>query len=137
MIKFISKKTGNAHGFSLVELLTVMMILSILAAIAVPSYRRHQVKARETVLSEDLYQLRRSLDAYYADKGLYPDSLEDLIVDHYLRGLPRDPFTRVNDSWECVAPEPKEDGELAEGGCFDVRSGSDQIGTDGIPYSEW
>ncbi len=137
MMKFLLHRTGNTRGFTLVELLAVMMILSILAAIAVPSYRKYQLKARETVLSEDLYQMRRSIDAFYADKGHYPDSLEDLISGHYLRGLPRDPFTRVDDSWECLVPEPTDDGELAQGGCFDVKSGSDLIGMDGVPYNEW
>ncbi|MCF6177849.1 MAG: type II secretion system GspH family protein [Geopsychrobacter sp.] len=131
------KSMRNRRAFTLVELMIVMSILSILAAIAVPSYRHHQLKARETVLAEDLYQMRRSLDAYYADKGNYPETLEDLIIGHYLRGLPRDPFTRNSDSWECIPPEPKEDGELVEGGCFDVKSGSEQIGTDGVPYNEW
>lgn len=121
----------------MVELMTVMMILSILAAIAVPSYRAHQLKSRETVLSEDLYQMRRSIDAFYADKGQYPEGLDDLINGHYLRGLPRDPFTRVTDSWECVVPEPTDDGVLAEGGCFDVKSGSEKVGKNGIPYNEW
>ena len=121
----------------MVELMIVMSILGILAAISVPSYRKHQLKARETVLNEDLYQMRRSLDAYYADKGQYPESLDDLINEHYLRGIPRDPFTLANDTWECVVPEPTDDGELAEGGCFDVKSGSDQIGTNGLPYNEW
>ena len=136
-MEFYLKRILNRRGFTLVELLAVMMILSILAAIAVPSYRHHQLKARETVLSEDLFQMRRSVDAFYADKGHYPDSLEDLVAGHYLRGLPRDPFTRAFDSWECLPPEPTEDGELVEGGCFDVKSGSDQIGTDGVPYNEW
>ncbi len=127
----------KSPGFTLVELLAVMMILSILAAIAIPSYRMHQIKARETVLSEDLYQMRRALDAYYADNGRYPDTLDSLVSDHYLRALPRDPVTRATDTWECVPPEPTEDGELTEGGCFDIKSGSDQIGTDGIPYRDW
>ncbi len=136
-MKLRFRRLNNTRGFTLVELLTVMMILSILAAIAIPSYRTHQLRARETVLSEDLYQMRRALDAYYADKAHYPDTLEDLVSGHYLRGLPRDPFTRADDSWECVPPEPTEDGELVEGGCFDVKSGSDLIGLDGVPYREW
>ncbi len=136
-MKILHHRFGNKRGFTLVELLAVMMILSILAAIAVPSYRRHQLKARETVLSENLYQMRRALDAFYADKGSYPDSLEDLTNSHYLRGIPRDPFTYASDSWECQPPEPTDDGELAEGGCFDVKSGSDRISTNGSPYNEW
>lgn len=136
-MKYIFYRFGNKRGFTLIELLAVMMIMSILAAIAVPSYRQHQLKARETVLSEDLYQMRRALDAFYADKGHYPDGLEDLTNNHYLRGMPLDPFTRTSDSWECQSPEPTDDGELAEGGCFDINSGSNQIGMNGIPYNEW
>lgn len=137
MIIIRLNRLGSERGFSLVELLTVMLILGILASIAVPSYRIHQIKARETVLSEDLYQMRRALDAYYADNGTYPESLENLVSGHYLRGFPRDPFTRLEDSWECVPPEPTEDGELVDGGCFDVKSGSNMIGTDGVPYRDW
>jgi general secretion pathway protein G len=137
MMNILLNKARNTRGFTLIELLVVMMILSTLAAIAVPSYRKHQLKSRETVLSEDLYQMRRSIDAFYADKGQYPESLEDLVSGHYLRGLPRDPFTRVQDSWECVVPEPNDDGELADGGCFDVKSGSEKIGMNGTPYNEW
>lgn len=136
-MKFYTDMVRNIRGYTLVELMVVMGILGILAAISVPSYRMHQLKARETVLSEDLYQIRRAIDGFYADKGQYPDNLEDLTYGHYLRGIPRDPFTKVNDSWECVAPEQTADGELAEGGCFDVKSGSELIGTDGVPYNEW
>lgn len=125
------------RGFTLVELMAVMLILSILAAIAVPSYRAHQRKARETVLAEDLYQMRNALDVYFADKGRYPDSLEELVTGHYLRGIPRDPFTRTSDSWSCVPPESNLEGDLVEGGCFDVKSGSNTNGSDGVPYSEW
>lgn len=127
----------NSGGFTLVEMMVVLMILSVLTAIAIPSYRNHQIKARETVLAEDLYQMRSALDAFFADKGQYPDAMQSLIEGHYLRSLPRDPFTRSSETWECVPPEPTEDGELVEGGCFDVRSGSDQIGTDGVPYRDW
>jgi len=126
-----------SKGFTLFELLTVMAIMSILASIAIPSYRRSQIKAKEAVLAEDLYQIRRSIDAYFADHGSYPDTLDQLVQNKYLRDLPRDPFTSKNNSWNCLPPEPAESGQLAEGGCFDVRSGSDLVGLDNIPYQDW
>ncbi len=119
------------------ELLAVMLIIGILASIAVPSYKRSQLKARETVLAEDLYQMRQAIDAYFADKGKYPDSLDELYTNKYLRSLPRDPFTRRSDTWNCTPPEPADNGQLAEGGCFDVHSGSDLIGLNGEPYQDW
>ncbi len=128
---------SDKRGFTLIELLAVMVVLGILMAIAVPSYKRSQIKARETVLQEDLYQLRKAIDAYFADNGAYPDSLEQLATSKYLRDVPRDPFTREADSWECIPPEPADNGQLAEGGCYDVRSGSDLIGGNGIPYRDW
>lgn len=132
-----SKYIKSPKGFTLFELLAVMMILSVLASIAVPSYKRSQIKARESALAEDLYQMRRTIDAYYADHGRYPDNLDQLTRNKYLRAIPRDPFTLNNDSWNCLPPEPSENGQLAEGGCFDVRSGSDLIGLNDIPYRDW
>lgn len=134
LMKTFFNKRG---GFTLIEMMVVMMIISVLTAIAIPSYRQHQIKARETVLAEDLYQMRSALDAYFADTGQYPDDLQALIDGHYLRSLPRDPFTRATDSWECIPPQPMDDGELVDGGCFDVRSRSDRVGTNGIPYQDW
>ena len=131
------KYMKSSKGFTLFELLAVMVILSILASIAVPSYKRSQIKAKESVLAEDLYQMRRSIDAYFADHGSYPDNLDQLIQNKYLRGIPRDPFTQKEDTWNCLPPEPAENGQLAEGGCFDVRSGSDLIGFNDMPYQEW
>ncbi len=131
------KKHMSCRGFTLFELLAVMVILGILASIAIPSYKRSQIKAREAVLAEDLYQMRKAIDAYFADNAAYPDSLDQLVSANYLRGIPRDPFTRSSDSWDCVPPEPADNGQLAEGGCFDVRSGSDLVGGNGIPYQDW
>jgi len=136
-MNFVLKKISACRGFTLIELLVVMMILSVLASIAVPSYRRHQIKALETVLAEDLYQMRRAIDAFYADKRTYPESLQDLVDGHYLRALPRDPFTQQTESWECVPPEATEEGELENGGCFDVKSGSNKVGLDGVAYQDW
>lgn len=125
------------RGFTLFELLAVMAIISILAAIAVPSYKRSQIKAKESVLAEDLYQMRRSIDAFFADNGVYPDTLEDLKDKKYIRDVPRDPFTLKADTWSCSPPEMNDVGQLPPGNCFDVNSGSDLIGLNGIPYREW
>jgi len=123
------KKVSRRAGFTLIELLIVMTIIGILASIAAPSVQRHVIRARETVLLEDLYQMRNSIDAFYADKGRYPEN-------KYLRGIPRDPFTREAE-WDCLPPEPSIEGDLAEGGCYDPHSTSDMVGLNGIPYREW
>jgi general secretion pathway protein G len=86
---------------------------------------------------EDLYQMRRAIDAYFADNIKYPESLDDLVASKYLRDIPRDPFTQSSDTWEEVAPTPSIEGELAEGGLEDVHSGDDRVGLNGIPYRDW
>lgn len=131
------KKNSSRNGFTLIELLAVMMILGILSSIVVPSYKHSVIKARETILSEDLYQMRRAIDAYYADRLTYPEALENLVQDKYLYDIPLDPFTRARDSWLIVPPEADSEGRIAPGGVFDVHSGSDLIGLDGRSYQEW
>jgi general secretion pathway protein G len=127
----------NKRGFTLIELLIVMTIVGILATIAVPSYTRSQIKARETVLMEDLYQMRSAIDAFFADRNRYPESLDELVSERYIRGIPRDPMTLSTESWTVEPPLPTLEGALAEGGVFDVRSGSDLVGLNGTPYNEW
>lgn len=130
-------KRNGAHGFTLFELLAVMLIMAILASIAVPSYKRSQIKAKESVLAEDLYQMRRAIDAFFADHARYPNDLQELTNKKYLRAIPLDPFTHETESWNCIPPEPDDSGQMAEGNCFDVSSGSDLIGFNNIPYQEW
>lgn len=130
-------RRSNLHGFTLIELLIVMTIVGILAAIAVPSYHRSKIKAQETVLMEDLYQMRSAIDAFFADRSRYPESLDELVSAHYLRGIPRDPITRSAETWVVEPPQPTLEGSLAEGGVFDVRSGSNLVGLNGTPYREW
>lgn len=125
------------RGFTLIELLIVMTIVGILASIVVPNYQRNLIKAREAVLMEDLYQMRRAIDAYFADHIRYPETLDDLVASKYLRDIPRDPFTQAADTWQEIPPTPSIEGELAEGGLGDVRSGSDLVGLNGIPYRDW
>lgn len=133
----LQDKKRLQRGFTLIELLIVMSIIGILASIVVPNYQRNLIKAREAVLMEDLHQMRRAIDAYFADNIKYPESLEDLVDSKYLRDIPRDPFTKETDTWEEVAPTPSIEGEFAEGGMEDVHSGSDLIGLNGIPYRDW
>jgi general secretion pathway protein G len=127
----------NSRGFTLIEILIVMTIVGILATISVPSYQRSVIQAREAVLMEDLSQMRRSIDAFFADRARYPDRLDDLVEYRYLRSLPRDPFTRSVETWWTIPPGSGPDGEIASGGIFDVFSGSDLIGLNGVPYREW
>jgi general secretion pathway protein G len=127
----------SEKGFTLIELLIVLSIVAILASIVVPNYQRHLIKAREAVLMEDLYQMRRAIDAYFADHIRYPESLDDLVASKYLREIPRDPFTQSTETWEEIPPTPSLEGEIAEGGLEDVRSGDDRVGLNGIPYRDW
>jgi len=136
-MKLIALCRPNKRGFTLFELLIVMTIIAILATIAVPSYKQSQIKARETVLMEDLYQMRSAIDAYFADHSRYPESLGELVNAHYLRGIPRDPITRSFETWVVEPPVPTQEGNLPEGGVFDVHSGSDLVGLNGTPYNEW
>ena len=124
-------------GFTLIELMIVLSIIGILASIAVPRYQTGVLKAREAVLSENLYNFRTTIDQYSADQGRYPDTLQDLIDKKYLRDIPVDPFTRKNDSWVIVPPPTPEDGSEVKGAVYDVHSGSDLVGTNGVPYNEW
>jgi general secretion pathway protein G len=128
---------GRRRGFTLIELLIVMTIIGILASIAVPSYQRNVIKSREAVLAEDLYQMRHAIDAFFADNSRYPDSLEELVEKKYLRGIPRDPFTREAKTWYIIPPEPTPEGTPVPGQVCDVRSGSNLVGLNGVPYKEW
>jgi general secretion pathway protein G len=121
---------GHVQGFTLIELMIVVSIIGILATLAVPSYQSSVVKARETVLRQDLFTMRELLDQHRADQGKYPPSLDGLVAAGYLRTLPKDPFTNSSDSWQVIT-------EPTEGGVFDIYSGSDLVGTNGTAYNQW
>ena len=122
----------DQRGFTLLELMIVMAIVGILVTLAMPSFRTATVKAREAVLKEDLYVMRSVIDQHYADNGVYPPTLQDLVSKHYLRSIPIDPFTSSASSWQEVIDTAAE-----TSGVFDVKSGSDKVGLNGVPYREW
>ena len=134
------KTRGLSRGFTLVELLVVIAIIGILVAIAVPQLQKAPIRAKEATLREDLFTFRTCLDQYYADKGHYPDTLQTLVTEKYIRRIPVDPFTKSADTWQVVMDEP-DSSETASSqespGIIDVKSGAKQPSLDGSPYNTW
>jgi general secretion pathway protein G len=131
----LTRPATGERGFTLLELITVISIIAILTAIALPNYKTAIILSKEAVLREDLFQFRDRIDQYYADKGRYPESLETLLEQGYLRKIPADPMTGSAD-WEVVAAEPDPDDPDASG-VYDVHSASTAASTGGIHYNEW
>lgn len=119
-------------GFTLIELLIVMAIIATLLTIAVPRYYASLDRSKEAVLKENLYQMRDAISKYYADKGKYPESLEALATDKYLRKVPLDPITESASTWVAVPPEDPQ-----KTGVFDVKSGAPGKALDGTEFSTW
>lgn len=125
------------RGFTLLELLTVMTILALLATVGIVGYRRHTKAAKESVLKEDLFQLNHALEQHRADRGKYPSSVARLRELGYVRDVPVDPMTGARDTWVTELESPDPDNPDAEAGIFRIRSGSTELGENGIPYNEW
>jgi general secretion pathway protein G len=127
----------NEGGFTLVELMVVMLIISILLAIAVPSFIASIRSAREAALREDLHTMRDAIEQYTEDKQQAPQSLDDLMTAGYLKSIPADPMTRSTSTWVTAQSDSYSSIDQSQTGINDIHSGSDQLGSDGKPYSEW
>jgi general secretion pathway protein G len=126
----------RAFGFTLIELMIVMAITAILLAMAVPMYQKSVVRAKESVLRQNLFTLRTVIDEFTYDKAKAPQSLQDLVSEGYLRQVPVDPMTAQPD-WQVVMEDAVSSVNQTEPGIFDVRSKSDRKSLEGTPYNEW
>jgi general secretion pathway protein G len=129
---------SDARGFTLLELMIVLTLLLILATMSMPIFQLAIVHAREAVLKDDLFTLRKLIDEFTLDKQRPPTSLDELVDAGYLRGgIPVDPFTGSNETWRTDTEEVPLNPSQAASGIVDVHSGSDEIALDGTPYSSW
>jgi general secretion pathway protein G len=127
----------GAAGFTLIELTVVIALIIILAAVGLAQYKNSVVHAKESVLKDDLFKMREAIDQYYADKGKYPESLDSLVTDGYVRKLPDDPITNGSSSWQTVPAEPDPANPTSQPGIYDVKSGSEATALDGSRYADW
>ena len=123
------------RGFTLMEMLLVLMLIALLATLVTPVVTGGLARARESTLRADLYALRKAIDDYYADTGAYPPELDELVTKRYLRRIPPDPVTESRDTWVLVRAE--DDKAAKGGGILDVRSGSPELARDGSPFKDW
>lgn len=124
--------SGRPRGFTLIELVVVMAIVATLLTLAVPRYFGSIDQSKEVALRHDLATLREALDRHFADRGRYPDTLEELANRKYLRSVVADPITESSKTWIVVPPENRE-----LGGVADVRSGAPGKARDGSSYKDW
>jgi general secretion pathway protein G len=136
LIKTKARLKRAIRGFTLIELMVVMAIISILLAIALPIYQKSIIRAKESVLRNNLFTLRTMIDEYTVDKQKAPESLQDLVSEGYLRQVPQDPITGSDQTWRVIM-EDQPINPNSPPGVFDVKSGSDKTALDGTQYSDW
>lgn len=121
-------KTGKTtKGFTLIEILMVLLLVSILASIVTPSVTKSIVRAKDATLKQDLFIMRKAIDEYYSDNGVYPPSLEELVDNRYIRSIPNDPVTESKTSWELIT---------TDNGIIDIKSGAKGKNREGVEYGK-
>ncbi len=125
------------RGFTLMELLVVMTIIALLSTVGIVGYRHSTKLSKESVLKENLFQIRHALEQYHADRSRYPTSLAQLRDKGYVREVPKDPMTNSSETWKVEMESADPDQPDAEPGIWNVRSGSQDISEDQVPYSDW
>ena len=130
-------RPGLRRGFTMIELMIVMAIIAVLVSIALPIYTRSILRAKESVLKSNLFNLRTAIDEYTYDKQKAPQTLQDLVSEGYFRQIPMDPITGSADTWKVIMEDAQTSVSQNEPGIFDVRSGSDKTSLDGTPYADW
>lgn len=130
-------RTPDQRGFTLVELMVVMLIISVLLAVAVPSYISAIRSAKEAALRQDLHTMRDAIEQYTEDKEAAPQSLDDLVQAGYLKALPVDPMTHSSTTWVPDQSDSYSSVDQTQTGIDDVHSGSTLTGSNGTPYSQW
>jgi len=132
-----TKPRKSRNGFTLIELMIVMAIVVILLAVAIPYYTKSILRAKESVLHNNLFTMREAIDEYSYDKQKAPQNLSDLVSDGYLRDVPKDPITGTND-WKVVMEDASQSVNSTEPGIFDIHSESPKTSPlEGTPYSDW
>ena len=135
--QLLARRQDRDGGWTLIELMVVIALVMILATMALVQYRNSVTSAKEATLRSQLFIMRDAIDQYYADKGRYPDSIQTLVSESYLRAVPRDPFTTSSDTWQTVAAEPEAGQITASAGIFDIKSGAEGTALDGSRYADW
>jgi general secretion pathway protein G len=130
-------RAAARRGYTLIEIIIVMTVLSILLSAAVPLYTRVVNRTKESVLRNNLFSIRSVIDEYTYDKQKAPQSLQDLVTEGYLRQVPEDPMVGNNSSWKIIMEDALTMVNQTEPGIFDVRSGSDKQSSEGTRYNEW
>ena len=135
--RFTARGAGWQAGWTLIELVVVMAIITVLAGIATIGATNAVKNSKEATLREDLFRMRDAIDQYYADKGKYPSDLQALVSDHYMREVPVDPISQSRDTWQTVPAEPDPQNPSADPGIFNVKSGAEGVSLMGQAYNEF